>query len=296
MDVSSLRDVKILVEPPIVIRNETASIICYRDMQGAPVYSVKWYRGNHEFYRYTPQETPSTKEFGLLGIYVDTNRSDGEQVVLRRLDLSLAGNFSCEVTADTSFTTAIAYKFIDVIAIPLYPPILMAEKERYQPGELLRANCTSSPAKPPANLTIYINDEPHRSSETSFQPSESGLYSTSVAVELKVTPDLFPSGRLRVTCNATMYNVYNESAKLDFFTPDTDPRPERITLNGQATKNFTSWLLLLFLLLLPMVFSQDYRDFNEDTFGEVGNNYEEFDGTMYFERNPKHPFLSLIGP
>ncbi|KAI8420653.1 hypothetical protein MSG28_007893 [Choristoneura fumiferana] len=249
-------------------------------MQGAPVYSVKWYRGNHEFYRYTPQETPSTKEFGLLGIYVD--------VVLRRLDLSLAGNFSCEVTADTSFTTAIAYKFIDVIAIPLYPPILMAEKERYQPGELLRANCTSSPAKPPANLTIYINDEPHRSSETSFQPSESGLYSTSVAVELKVTPDLFPSGRLRVTCNATILSVNFQTGVLAIC--------KSVTLNGQATKNFTSWLLLLFLLLLPMVFSQDYRDFNEDTFGEVGNNYEEFDGTMYFERNPKHPFLSLIGP
>ena len=44
------------------------------------------------------------------------NRSNGTQVLLRRLELGLAGNFSCEVTADSpSFATQIATKFIDVI-------------------------------------------------------------------------------------------------------------------------------------------------------------------------------------
>ena len=72
--VTSLRDVMLLVQPSTVIRGGTAALICSRDMQGAPLYSVKWYRGNHEFYRYTPMEDPDTRVFGLPGIYVDVSR------------------------------------------------------------------------------------------------------------------------------------------------------------------------------------------------------------------------------
>ncbi|CAH2040835.1 unnamed protein product, partial [Iphiclides podalirius] len=71
--VTSLRDVKLLVEPETVIRGRTAALICSRDMQGAPLYSVKWYRGNHEFFRYTPMEEPDIRVFGLPGIYVDVS-------------------------------------------------------------------------------------------------------------------------------------------------------------------------------------------------------------------------------
>ncbi|XP_049871053.1 uncharacterized protein LOC126370271 isoform X2 [Pectinophora gossypiella] len=234
-------------------------------MQDAPLYSVKWYRGNHEFYRYTPLEEPSTRVFTIPGIYVDMNRSNGSQVLLRRLDLGMAGNYSCEVTADSpSFATMIAHKYVDVVALPAKDPVLKADKDRYSPGEILRANCTSSPARPTANLTIYINEEPVRSTETSLHPSESGLLWTSVNADVKVTSELFPGGRLRVACVATVYEVYKRSAGLDFFTPETDPRPERITLNGSPAKSFQSWMLLFLLFLLPMVVTGlDYDSFNE---------------------------------
>ncbi|KAJ0177976.1 hypothetical protein K1T71_006849 [Dendrolimus kikuchii] len=263
--VTSLRDVMLLVQPSRVIRGGTAALICSRDMQGAPLYSVKWYRGNHEFYRYTPMEEPDTRVFGLPGIYVDMNRSNGSQVLLRKLDLSLAGNFSCEVTADSpSFATQIAHKFIDVIALPTSGPVLKADKDRYQAGELLQANCTSSPARPSVNLTIFINEEPLRSSETSLYPSENGLVWTTVKADVTVTPDLFVGGRMRVACVATIYDVYQDKSNLDFFTPDTDPRPERITLNGSAAKCFQSWILLLLLFLLPMVVvGQEFGSFLE---------------------------------
>ncbi|CAG4964420.1 unnamed protein product [Colias eurytheme] len=280
--VTSLRDVKLLVEPTTVVRGGTAALICSRDMQGAPLYSVKWYRGNHEFYRFTPMETPSTRVFGLPGIYVDMNRSNGSQVLLRRMDLGLAGNFSCEVTAESpSFATQIATKFIDVIALPTSIPVLNADKDRYQPGEILRANCTSPPARPSANLTIFVNEEPVRASETSLHPSESGLLTTKVNIDIKVTPALFPGGRLRVACYATMYNVYNKSAKLDFLTPETDPRPERITLNGGASRTFLSWLPLFLLFFLPLVSGQDFG-------------FEEFGYYSYDDESEKNLILSLV--
>ncbi|XP_038219179.1 uncharacterized protein LOC119837596 [Zerene cesonia] len=280
--VTSLRDVRLLVEPSTVVRGGTAALICSRDMQGAPLYSVKWYRGNHEFYRFTPMETPSTRVFGLPGIYVDMNRSNGSQVLLRRMDLGLAGNFSCEVTAESpSFATQITTKFIDVIALPTSIPVLNADKDRYQPGEILRANCTSPPARPSANLTIFVNEEPVRASETSLHPSESGLLTTKVNIEIKVTPTLFPGGRLRVACYATMYNVYNKSAKLDFLTPETDPRPERITLNGGASRTFLSWLPLFLLIFLPLVSGQDYG-------------FEEFGYFSYDDESERSLMLSLV--
>lgn len=66
-----------------------------------------------------------------------------------------------------------------------------------------------------------------RSTETSFHTTENNLLITNVNVQLKIRPELFPGGRLRVSCYATLYDIYNGSAKLDFLTPETDPRPER---------------------------------------------------------------------
>lgn len=261
--VTSLRDVKLLVEPTNIIKGGTAALICSRDMQGAPLYSVKWYRGNHEFFRYTPLEVPDTRVFGIPGIYVDMNRSNGTQVLLRRLELGLAGNFSCEVTADSpSFATQIATKFIDVLAVPTSQPVLVTNKDRYQPGAMLRANCTSPPSRPATNLTVFVNEETISALETSLHPSDSGLLVAKVNVELKVTPELFPGGRLRVSCYATLYDVYNQSAKLDFLTPETDPRPERITLGGGASTGTLSWFLLL--LLFPIVLRDHGLNLNQN--------------------------------
>ncbi|CAK1579657.1 unnamed protein product [Parnassius mnemosyne] len=257
-------------------------------MQGAPLYSVKWYRGNHEFFRYTPMEEPDLRIFGLPGIYVDMNRSNGTQVLLRRLDLGLAGNFSCEVTAESpSFATQIATKFIDVIALPTMDPTLQANKDRYQPGETLSANCSSSPARPATNLTIYVNEEPLRSSETSLHQLENGLFTTRVNVELKVTPGLFPGGRMRLECVASIYDIYKRTAKLDFFTPETDPRPERITLNGGAARCFQNFFLIFLLLFLPMVACQDFGQLYD---GLIDDAFQYYD-----EESENNALLSLVG-
>ncbi|XP_068625005.1 uncharacterized protein [Battus philenor] len=276
--VTSLRGVKLIVEPGLVIRGRTAALICLRDMQGAPLYSVKWYRGNHEFFRYTPMENPEIRLFGLPGIYVDMSQSNGSQVMLRRLELEVAGNFSCEVTADSpSFATQIATKFIDIIALPQLDPILQADKDRYLPGDTLTANCSSGPAKPATNLTIFLNDKPLRSSDTrwSNQRMSDGLFTSLVNVKLKLTSGHFPGGRLRVECQASIYDAYKRMAKLDFFTPDTDPRPERITLNGGASSCFQSFFLLFLLFFLPMVVCQDYGQIYEGLLSDTNQYYDE---------------------
>ncbi|CAH2085221.1 unnamed protein product [Euphydryas editha] len=167
-------------------------------------------------------------------------------------------------------------------------PVLVTDKDRYQPGEILRANCTSPPARPATNLTIFVNEEPISASETSLHPSESGLLYSKVNVGIKVTPELFPGGRLRVACYATMYDVYNKSAKLDFLTPETDPRPERITLGGGASTCLMNWILLLFLLFLPkIVMGVDYDGLLDE---DLNSQYVYYD-----DENPQSAFISLMG-
>lgn len=38
-------------------------LTCNYDMENDTLYSVKWYKGRREFYRYTPKENPAMKVF-----------------------------------------------------------------------------------------------------------------------------------------------------------------------------------------------------------------------------------------
>jgi hypothetical protein len=40
-------------------------------MEGDKLYSIKWYRNGHEFYRYIPSDEPKTTVFNGDGINVD---------------------------------------------------------------------------------------------------------------------------------------------------------------------------------------------------------------------------------
>lgn len=70
---AAIRNVSLLVDPPSVRRGQHATFICSYDLGGAPLYSVKFYRGNHEFYRYSPSELPMSKVFQFVGFNVDVS-------------------------------------------------------------------------------------------------------------------------------------------------------------------------------------------------------------------------------
>jgi len=47
-----------------------------------------------------------------------------------------------------------------VTALPERPPEIHTEHDRYEPGDTLRANCSSSPSKPSPSLSFFINNIP----------------------------------------------------------------------------------------------------------------------------------------
>lgn len=67
-----LRDVRVTV-PLAVRRGDNAQLICNYDLENDTLYSVKWYKGRREFYRYLPKENPAMKLFAVAGITVDVS-------------------------------------------------------------------------------------------------------------------------------------------------------------------------------------------------------------------------------
>ena len=52
---------------------ETAKLICKYHLEGDTLYSVKWFKGDDEFFRYVPKEKPPLQGFPLPGVAVDVS-------------------------------------------------------------------------------------------------------------------------------------------------------------------------------------------------------------------------------
>ncbi|KAJ6638941.1 hypothetical protein Bhyg_11679, partial [Pseudolycoriella hygida] len=183
---AAIRNVSLLVDPPAVKRGQHATLKCIYDLENAPLYSVKFYRGLREFYRYSPSEVPSSKIFPFPGIHVDNTLSNASQVIIRNVGFGLSGNFSCEVTADApSFSTATAHIQMQVVEFPEKRPLLWTDRDRYEPGDVLRANCTSPPSRPRVELTLTLNNMVFSSDPTYIQTSDN-LVSSRTSLKLQL--------------------------------------------------------------------------------------------------------------
>lgn len=67
-----LRIVHVTV-PGAVESGKNAILVCEHDVESDTLYSVKWYKGRREFFRYTPKEIPAVKIFPIAGIIVDVS-------------------------------------------------------------------------------------------------------------------------------------------------------------------------------------------------------------------------------
>ncbi|CAH0407812.1 unnamed protein product [Chilo suppressalis] len=158
--VLGLRDIQLSV-PEAVGLGATATLGCRWSLDtGETLYTVKWYHGAQEFFRFVPKELPNTRVFSQTGISVDVSRSGAQQVVLRGATRGLSGRYRCEVSADAPFFHTV-YKsaFMRVVELPESQPKVQAQKSWYSIGDMLRANCTSPPADPPVNLTWLLNGQ-----------------------------------------------------------------------------------------------------------------------------------------
>ena len=61
--------------PEHVVLNETVRMQCNFNLDKELLYSVKWYKDGHEFYRYTPRDAPMVLTFPVPGVNVNVSAS-----------------------------------------------------------------------------------------------------------------------------------------------------------------------------------------------------------------------------
>ncbi|XP_073979184.1 cell adhesion molecule 2-like isoform X2 [Rhodnius prolixus] len=195
------------------IRGNRTILECRFDLQGETLYSVKWYKDGHEFYRFVPRDTPPAQLFPLPGVHVKLEHSNESQVTLESLELSSSGRYRCEVSAEApSFQTVSDHGDMLTVALPEEGPRIYGGKPRYQAGDTVRVNCTSGRSKPAAQLTWYINGEIANGSYLKgpilkYEGRE-GLVKTTLGLEFRVERRHFREGDLKLKCLASIATVY----------------------------------------------------------------------------------------
>lgn len=59
--------------PEHVVLNETVRMQCNFNLDNELLYSVKWYKDGHEFYRYVPSDAPTVVTFPVPGANVNVS-------------------------------------------------------------------------------------------------------------------------------------------------------------------------------------------------------------------------------
>lgn len=76
---------------------------------------------------------------------------------LRGVEFKVGGNVSCEVTTDKSFKTKHGNNYLHVISVPQEPPKIRVDQTKYKAGDVLSAECTSSPSRPAVKLYFFLH-------------------------------------------------------------------------------------------------------------------------------------------
>ncbi|XP_056645045.1 uncharacterized protein LOC130450598 [Diorhabda sublineata] len=231
---NSLKGMRLNV-PRAVRVGHSVTLGCEYDLEGSPLYSVKWYRNNGEFYRYVPKEEPPTRVFPLPGLHVDVSVSNAHNVTLMSVGRNISGLFQCEVSADAPlFHTQMMSAMMTVAVVPVGVPTVSVDKAGLEHGRPLIADCHAPPSYPATNITLYVNDE--------RVPAYTSEWITSVEDQLeKKTGRLELSGvggswgTLRLRCEATLFRLYRANSLEVEVRPDT-PQPASVLLMGPNSR------------------------------------------------------------
>ncbi|XP_053960498.1 uncharacterized protein LOC128864765 [Anastrepha ludens] len=209
----TMTEVKI---PNHIMRFKTAVLGCRYNLDGEALYSVKWYKDGHEFYRYVPRDKPPGQAFPLPGVNVDVRNSSDTKVTLRRVTLMSTGLYKCEVSGEApAFNTVSESETMTVVMTPNHGPKITGGQPRYQIGDVVRLNCTSAPSKPVCHLSWLINGEP--ANRSYLRPYEKaivgreGLEIARLGLEFRVRSSHFRHGDMKLKCVAKISSLYWQS-------------------------------------------------------------------------------------
>ncbi|KAK8775881.1 hypothetical protein V5799_030779 [Amblyomma americanum] len=199
---------------PVGALGGAVSLFCSHDFEGVPLYSVKWFKDDQEFYRFVPSMEPPATTYKVESVKVNELHSNASSVHLEELSVSSAGTYRCEVSSGPPLYRTAADEKDLVIAERLpVTPRLSTDKEVYQAGDTVHLSCTSVRSKPPMGLFLSINDQPVDDTRASLDTGPDGLQSLTVRTSFLPEEKKSEVGRIRVKCAAVTKHLFEVAEK-----------------------------------------------------------------------------------
>ncbi|XP_049869574.1 uncharacterized protein LOC126369263 [Pectinophora gossypiella] len=180
-----------------------------RHVHDPPLHSVKWYRGTHEIFRYTPQEY-ETRAFNNTGILIVNSTCDSRACAIIVRPERGTAKYTCEVSSEgPRFAVDKRSANMTLAVLPEYDPLITGLPTIVQAGENAIINCTSDYSLPPAVIDWFVDSEPQEDPLIVSKNHVSGEDGDGLQASwrtLHVYPDDYAThrGYLSLRCRATV--------------------------------------------------------------------------------------------
>jgi len=252
--------------PRYVQAGDSADLVCSYYLDSHNLYSVKWYKGRHEFYRFMPHEIPPVKTFPVKGMKINMTVSDHVRVVLDQVQTKLTGTYLCEVTVTPTFFALAESANMTIIDFPPDGPVIRVDRQQFQVGETAHLTCSVQTSSPPSELSWFINDEPAHEIYVSriYQPEPkyvNGKKESVQSLELSfpVTATHFHNNKVRLKCLATIAGLYWKTADVTLtqeypkLLHTKDGPPSNSPVSSSASREISFNICVAILTILTII-------------------------------------------
>ncbi|XP_048505764.1 uncharacterized protein LOC105691989 [Athalia rosae] len=194
--------------PRYIEYRSTATLTCNHSVSESDLHKIEFIRNGNKIFQYIKDRNPPIIEHTVPGAELQLT-NDMSVIKLKNIGFEASGEYSCDVSMATPiYTKGSNTVEIQVIVPQSGDPRITFKKPHYFVGEILEANCTSSPARPAPHLTWFINGkEVDASLVTMFSKNtlEHQLMSTVAQLSIEVSAlHAGENGRLEISCNSTI--------------------------------------------------------------------------------------------
>ncbi|CAM1298428.1 Uncharacterised protein g2128 [Pycnogonum litorale] len=231
--------------PELVEVGSNTVLRCDFDLEGYPLYSVKWYKDDVEFYRYIPDSSvQKITIFNTTGVHL-ANVTNERVIKLEDVDISTSGVYRCEVSGESPhFQTKNAQKRLSVYILPRDDPIISGHRRHpLKIGQTLNLNCSSAKSRPAANLTWLINDVPVPGKQLVAykpEPYDERFEKNTLGLKLIVGKDHIKTDPLVVKCIASLESLRS----LDHIPENVLNKYSELHLRKQSKDRSLAWATL----------------------------------------------------
>ncbi|XP_064114853.1 uncharacterized protein LOC135221048 [Macrobrachium nipponense] len=213
-----IRVTKVQVPESLVV-GDSAWLDCGFEEEDDHVYTLKWYLGLHEFYRWTPAEIHEDKIFPLPSAFeIDLENSRRGRVRVLNVTLAATGNFRCEISGEAPFfRTSFGTATMTVVDPPDSKPAITGIKKQYRLRDFVDVNCTSINAKPAPEITFYIDNELAEPAWVMTYPAvndTNGLMNVTKGLKFELHPNIKTNGKMQLKCTSASHLYWQSTDKV----------------------------------------------------------------------------------